>query len=97
LDPDAVARRALAAMHEPVCYRPVETDGAARAALRIAQVLDNRGVGAMRSPCACAQVSRARRACLRARAVAPTAPDRPDPSRPSARRWQGPDSFDQSF
>ena len=43
LDPDAVARRALAAMHEPVCYRPVETDGAARAALRIAQVLDNRG------------------------------------------------------
>jgi hypothetical protein len=30
-------------MHEPVRYRPVETDGAARAALRIAQVLDNRG------------------------------------------------------
>ncbi|VTU20246.1 alpha/beta hydrolase [Variovorax sp. RA8] len=43
LDPDALARRALAAMHEPVRYRPVETDGAARAALRIAQVLDNRG------------------------------------------------------
>ena len=30
------------AMHEPVRYQPVETDGAARAALRIAQVLDNR-------------------------------------------------------
>ncbi|SFN15367.1 alpha/beta fold hydrolase [Variovorax sp. OV329] len=43
LDPDALARRALAAMHEPVRYRPVETDGAARAALRIAQVLENRG------------------------------------------------------
>ncbi|MCW5622524.1 MAG: alpha/beta fold hydrolase [Burkholderiales bacterium] len=43
LDPDFLAQRALAAMHEPVHYRPVETDGAARAALRIAQVLDNRG------------------------------------------------------
>ncbi len=43
LDPDLLAQRALAAMHEPVRYRPVETDGAARAALRIAQVLDNRG------------------------------------------------------
>jgi pimeloyl-ACP methyl ester carboxylesterase/predicted glycosyltransferase len=42
LDPDLLARRALAAMHEPVRYRPVETDGAARAALRIAQALDNR-------------------------------------------------------
>ncbi len=42
LDPDLLAQRALAAMHEPVRYRPVETDGAARAALRIAQVLDNR-------------------------------------------------------
>jgi pimeloyl-ACP methyl ester carboxylesterase/predicted glycosyltransferase len=42
LDPDELARRALAAMHAPVRYRPVETDGAARAALRIAQVLDNR-------------------------------------------------------
>ncbi len=42
LDPDTLAERALAAMHEPVRYRPVETDGAARAALRIAQVLDNR-------------------------------------------------------
>ncbi|MEP6874339.1 MAG: alpha/beta fold hydrolase [Burkholderiales bacterium] len=43
LDPEQLARRALSAMHEPVRYRPVETDGAARAALRIAQVLDNRG------------------------------------------------------
>lgn len=43
LDPAQLARRALAAMHEPVRYRPVETDGAARAALRIAQVLENRG------------------------------------------------------
>ncbi len=42
LDPDVLAQRALTAMHEPVRYRPVETDGAARAALRIAQVLDNR-------------------------------------------------------
>ena len=43
LDPEHLAQRALAAMHEPLRYRPVETDGAARAALRIAQVLDNRG------------------------------------------------------
>jgi pimeloyl-ACP methyl ester carboxylesterase/predicted glycosyltransferase len=43
LDPERLAQRALAAMHEPVRYRPVETDGAARAALRIAQVLENRG------------------------------------------------------
>jgi pimeloyl-ACP methyl ester carboxylesterase/predicted glycosyltransferase len=42
LDPGTLAERALAAMHEPVRYRPVETDGARRAALRIAQVLDNR-------------------------------------------------------
>ena len=42
LDPDRLADRALAAMHEPVRYQPVETDGARRAALRIAQVLDNR-------------------------------------------------------
>jgi hypothetical protein len=42
LDPDLLAERALQAMHEPVRYRPVETDGAARAAKRIAQVLDNR-------------------------------------------------------
>jgi predicted glycosyltransferase len=38
----ALAEKALAAMHEPVRYRAVETDGAARAAQRIAQVLDNR-------------------------------------------------------
>lgn len=42
LDPDLLAERALQAMHAPVRYRPVETDGAARAAKRIAQVLDNR-------------------------------------------------------
>ena len=42
LTPEALADRALKAMHEPVHYRPVETDGAARAAQRIAQVLDNR-------------------------------------------------------
>jgi hypothetical protein len=42
LDPETLAERALRAMHEPVRYRPVETDGAKRAALRIAQVLDNR-------------------------------------------------------
>lgn len=42
LDPRTVADRALAAMHSPVDYRPVETDGAARAAHRIAQVLENR-------------------------------------------------------
>lgn len=40
--PDVLAERALAAMHEPVSYRPIETDGAARAATRIAQVLENR-------------------------------------------------------
>lgn len=39
---DELADRALAAMHAPVRYRPVETDGAARAAARIAQVLENR-------------------------------------------------------
>lgn len=42
LDPELLARRALAAMHAPVRYRPVETDGAARAARRIADVLENR-------------------------------------------------------
>jgi hypothetical protein len=40
-----LADRALAALHTPVRYRPVETDGAARAARRIAEVLDNRGRG----------------------------------------------------
>jgi pimeloyl-ACP methyl ester carboxylesterase/predicted glycosyltransferase len=42
LTPEALADQALAAMHTPVRYKPVETDGAARAAGRIAQVLDNR-------------------------------------------------------
>ncbi|MEO5732734.1 MAG: alpha/beta fold hydrolase [Rubrivivax sp.] len=40
--PEALADRALAEMHRPVRYRPVETDGAARAARRIAEVLENR-------------------------------------------------------
>jgi pimeloyl-ACP methyl ester carboxylesterase/predicted glycosyltransferase len=43
LTPDALADAALTALHAPVSYRSVETDGAARAARRIAQVLDNRG------------------------------------------------------
>ena len=42
ISPEGLAEKALAAMHEPVRYRAVETDGAARAAQRIAQVLDNR-------------------------------------------------------
>jgi pimeloyl-ACP methyl ester carboxylesterase/predicted glycosyltransferase len=42
LTPETLADRALAAMHAPVRYKPVETEGANRAALRIAQVLDNR-------------------------------------------------------
>ena len=42
LTPDRLAERALEAMHAPVRYKPVETDGAARAAKRIAQVLQNR-------------------------------------------------------
>jgi pimeloyl-ACP methyl ester carboxylesterase len=42
LAPAALAARALAAMHAPVRYKPVETDGAARAAGNIAQVLENR-------------------------------------------------------
>jgi predicted glycosyltransferase len=42
LTDESLARRALAAMHEPVRYRPVETDGAARAARRLAEVLENR-------------------------------------------------------
>jgi pimeloyl-ACP methyl ester carboxylesterase/predicted glycosyltransferase len=41
-DAQTLARRALAQMHAPVRYRPVETDGAVRAAQRIAEVLDNR-------------------------------------------------------
>jgi len=42
LAPRTLAERALEAMHAPVRYKAVETDGAARAARRIAQVLDNR-------------------------------------------------------
>jgi predicted glycosyltransferase len=42
LDPEALATRALSAMHAPVRYRRVETDGASRAARRIAEVLENR-------------------------------------------------------
>lgn len=42
LSPERLAEQALAAMHQPVRYRPVETDGAMRAALRIAQALENR-------------------------------------------------------
>ena len=42
LTPEALAYKALGALHAPVRYKPVETDGAARAARRIAQVLDNR-------------------------------------------------------
>ena len=42
LTPVALAEQALAKMHAPVRYQPVETDGAARAARRIAEVLENR-------------------------------------------------------
>jgi pimeloyl-ACP methyl ester carboxylesterase/predicted glycosyltransferase len=42
LTPETLAQQALEAMHAPVRYKPVETDGAARAARRIAQVLENR-------------------------------------------------------
>ncbi len=42
LRPQALADKALDAMHTPVRYAAVETDGAARAARRIAQVLENR-------------------------------------------------------
>ena len=41
--PDELANRALTAMHRPVQYRPVETDGAMRAARLIAHVLSERG------------------------------------------------------
>jgi predicted glycosyltransferase len=40
--PESLANAALSAMHSPVTYKRVETDGAARAARRIAEVLDNR-------------------------------------------------------
>jgi pimeloyl-ACP methyl ester carboxylesterase/predicted glycosyltransferase len=42
LTAEVLADAALTAMHTPVHYKPVETDGAARAAKRIAQVLENR-------------------------------------------------------
>jgi pimeloyl-ACP methyl ester carboxylesterase/predicted glycosyltransferase len=42
LTPDELAQRALRAMFEPVAYRPVETDGAARAAREIVSVMENR-------------------------------------------------------
>lgn len=37
-----LADRALAAMHAPVAYKPVETDGARRAAKMIVEVMENR-------------------------------------------------------
>jgi len=42
LTPDELADKALAAMHASVDYRPVETDGALRAAEQILAVLENR-------------------------------------------------------
>ena len=42
LSTDELAERALQAMHAPVDYRPVETDGAARAARAIVAVMENR-------------------------------------------------------
>lgn len=42
LDARGLAERALQAMHAPVSYKPVETDGAARAAQHILAVMDNR-------------------------------------------------------
>jgi predicted glycosyltransferase len=42
LTTEALAERALAAMHSPVAYKPVETDGAARAARQILAVMENR-------------------------------------------------------
>lgn len=40
--PAELARRALEALHAPVAYRPVEVDGARRAARLIAEVMENR-------------------------------------------------------
>lgn len=37
-----LADKALLTMHAPVSYKPVETDGAARAAGQILAVMDNR-------------------------------------------------------
>ena len=42
LSPEALADRALEAMHRPVHYRPVESNGAARAAEMIHGALTNR-------------------------------------------------------
>ena len=42
LSTDELAERALRALHEPVRYRPVETDGAARAAREIVAAMENR-------------------------------------------------------
>jgi pimeloyl-ACP methyl ester carboxylesterase/predicted glycosyltransferase len=42
VSPAELADRALATMHAPVAYRPVETDGAARAAARVLEVMENR-------------------------------------------------------
>lgn len=42
LTADELAQRALRAMHEPVAYRSVESDGAARAAKEIVSVMENR-------------------------------------------------------
>jgi pimeloyl-ACP methyl ester carboxylesterase/predicted glycosyltransferase len=42
LTTEALAERALQAMHTPVAYRPVEADGAARAARHIVGVMENR-------------------------------------------------------
>jgi predicted glycosyltransferase len=42
LSPRELADRALAAMDAPVSYKPVETDGAARAAKEIISVMENR-------------------------------------------------------
>lgn len=42
LSSDELAERALRAMHEPVTYKQVETDGAARAAREIVSVMENR-------------------------------------------------------
>jgi predicted glycosyltransferase len=42
LGPHELADRALAAMHAPIAYLPVETDGASRAAQYIVNVLENR-------------------------------------------------------
>jgi predicted glycosyltransferase len=39
---EQLAERALQALHAPVAYRPVETDGAARAAREILAVMENR-------------------------------------------------------